>query len=59
MSFFKWLDEDFKKFEKFDQKKLQDWMADLKKQELKPRSIVSARQSLPRESLLISEERNS
>jgi integrase/recombinase XerC len=39
LSFFRWLKEDWKKFEGFTQKDLQDWMHHLKIQKLKPRSI--------------------
>ncbi len=39
ITFFRWLNEDWKKFENFTQKDLQDWMFELDKKNLKPNSI--------------------
>ncbi|MGE0633502.1 MAG: tyrosine-type recombinase/integrase [Pseudobdellovibrionaceae bacterium] len=39
MRFFRWIGGDWDRFEKFTQKDLQDWMAAMKKQGLKPNSI--------------------
>jgi len=39
LSFFRWLKNDWNKFETFTQKTLQDWMFHLKNEGLKPRSI--------------------
>jgi site-specific recombinase XerD len=39
MAFFKWFKGDLEIFKKFNQKRLQDWMFELKKQECKARSI--------------------
>ena len=39
MTFFRWFGEDWKKFEKFTQKDVQDWMTHLKKKEFKPNTI--------------------
>jgi len=39
MRFFHWIKSDWTKFEKFTQKDLQDWMASMKKEGLKPNSI--------------------
>jgi site-specific recombinase XerD len=39
MTFFRWLNQDWNKFEKFNQKDLQDWMSFLKNKGLKPNSI--------------------
>lgn len=39
ITFFRWLDQDWKTFEKFTQKELQDWLIALNKKSLKPNSI--------------------
>lgn len=39
ITFFRWIDKDWKKFEKFTQKELQDWLMVLSRRALKPNSI--------------------
>lgn len=39
ITFFKWLDSDWERFEIFNQKNLQDWLIDLSTRALKPNSI--------------------
>ncbi len=39
MTFFRWIKNDWQKFENFDQKKLQDWMFELSEKNYQPNSI--------------------